>query len=347
MWLKIMTIGTITKGYLSTLIQSMKDYIQNKSILLPGGAGFIGSWLAGSLVRLGASVTVVDSLVTASFENIKHLVDKGSVKFIEADVLTLDYDTLGRYDFVVYLAARPSPDDYVRHPVETLLVSSVGLLKALEAARKWDAVLLFTSTSEVYGDAEIIPTPETYWGKVNPIGPRSCYDEGKRFGEALCMAYLREYGLDVRIARIFNTYGPRMDWKNPSAYGRVVIKFIVQALKNEPITIYGDGKQTRSFCFISDCVDALIRMMTIPEARGEVINIGNPEEITILELARIIKELTGSSSTIIHLPPRPDDPRRRCPDITKARKILKWEPKVPLRQGLKITIDWVKERLST
>lgn len=327
-------------------IKEISDIVEGMHVLLLGGAGFIGSWLADAFVQLGAFVTIVDNFATATFSNISHLVGKDNVKFIEADVLSLDYDELGGYDFVIYLAARPSPDDYVKHPVETLLVSSVGLLRALEAARRWDAVLLFTSTSEVYGDAEVIPTPETYWGKVNPIGPRSCYDEGKRFGEALCMAYFREYGLDVRIARIFNTYGPRMDWKNPSAYGRVVIKFIVQALRNEPITIYGDGKQTRSFCFITDCIDALIRMLVIPEARGEVINIGNPEEIMILELAKIIKELTRSSSPIVHLPPRPDDPRRRCPDITKARRILGWEPRVPLRQGLKLTIDWVKERLS-
>jgi len=338
----------VVKMDISAIVEALEekgyaDFFKEKTVLITGVAGFLGSWLADTLVALGSHIVGVDNLSTGSLNNVKHLLKTKHFRFIEADVTKLE-PLEEKIDLVLHLAARPSPDDYLRHPVETLLTSSEGTLKALEVARRNDAVFLFTSTSEVYGDAEVIPTPETYWGKVNPIGPRSCYDEGKRYAEALCMAYLRQYGLDVRISRIFNTYGPRLDWKNPG-YGRVVVKFIAQALKGEPITVHGDGLQTRSFCYVSDNIEAHLIFLAKKELKGEVLNIGNPEEVTILDLAKTVIELTGSKSRIVHTPPRPDDPRRRKPDITKATKLLDWKPKISLREGLAKTIEWIKPRL--
>jgi len=232
----------------------------------------------------------------------------------------------------------------MRRPVETMLSNSIGLLNCLESSRKSDSVLLYLSTSEVYGDADLIPTPESYWGKVNPVGPRSCYDESKRFGEALCMSYMREHDVDVRIARIFNTYGPRMD---PDArYARVIPRFIMQALRNEPITVYGDGNQTRSFCYISDLISGLLKLIE-RDCKGEMVNLGADNEIRIIELANLIKELASSGSEIVFLPAREDDPRRRRPDISKARRLLGWEPIVPLREGLSRTIDWFRSYLNS
>lgn len=212
----------------------------------------------------------------------------------------------------------------------------------LDIARGNHATLVYASSSEVYGDAQQIPTPETCWGRVNPIGPRSCYDEGKRYGEALCMAYKAAHNVDVRITRIFNTYGPRI--RADGAYARAVSRFILQALRGESLTVFGDGKQTRSFSYITDTITGILKVATTPAARGELFNIGNPHEITILELARKIKELTGSSSPIVHKPLPPDDPRRRCPDISKAKKILGWSPAVPLEEGIRKTIAWLRER---
>ena len=312
-------------------------------MLVLGGAGFLGSWLTEALLRAGARVVVVDDFSTGSLDNIKHLLDGPGIELLKGDVRSFrpcSYD----FDYVMNLAARPAPEDYSRHPVKTLLVSAEGSLNALEIARRCDATYVFTSTSEVYGSAEVIPTPEDYWGRVNPVGPRSCYVEGKRYAEALAMAYYREYGLDVRISRIFNTYGPRLDVKMPG-YGRVITKFILQALRGEPITVHGDGMQTRSFLYVLDCVEAHLLLMLRSEARGEVVNIGSEEEVTILELAHIIKELTGSKSPIIHTPPRPEDPRRRKPDISKARRLLGWEPRTPLREGLSRTIEWFRARM--
>jgi UDP-glucuronate decarboxylase len=224
-----------------------------------------------------------------------------------------------------------------------MLSNSLGTLNVLEASRKHESTILYTSTSEVYGDADVIPTPETYWGKVNPVGVRSCYDESKRFSEALCTAYHRQYGLDIKIVRIFNVYGPRLD---PNAsYARVVSRFIIQALKNEPITIHGNGTQTRSFCYISDTVNALIRMLPSKRLKGEVVNIGSPNEITILDLAKMVKKLTESKSPFVFLPPRPDDPKRRCPEISKAKQLLGWMPKISLKDGLRRTIKWFKNEM--
>ncbi|MCR6691928.1 MAG: SDR family oxidoreductase [archaeon YNP-LCB-003-016] len=316
------------------------DLFRGRRILVTGGAGFLGSWLCEALTILGANVSCLDNLSTSRVENIMHLKKYGNFKFIKADIS--EYHPEG-FDFIVHGASLPSPDDYMRRPVDTMLPNSLGLLNCLEAARK-GSIVLYTSTSEVYGDAEIIPTPEDYWGKVNPIGLRSCYDESKRFGEALCMAYYRQYGVDVRVARIFNSYGPRLDPE--SRYARVIPRFIMQALRNEPLTIHGDGMQTRSFTYVTDTVNALIKMLINDGVRGEVVNIGSQNEVKIIDLAKMIIRLTGSSSKIVFTEARPDDPRRRCPDISKARKLLNWEPKISLEDGLKYTIEWFRRQLN-
>jgi UDP-glucuronate decarboxylase len=236
------------------------------------------------------------------------------------------------------MAAHASPEEYQVHPIETLRVSSFGSANVAELARKNDATVLFASTSEVYGDAEVVPTPESYWGKVNPVGPRSCYDEGKRFAEALFMAYHQQYGLDVKIPRIFNSYGPRL--REDGLYGRVMSRFIMQALADKPITVYGDGKQTRSFCYVTDTVTGLMLLAVTNKANGEVVNVGNAQEVTILELAKKIKELTKSSSSLTFHPLPKDDPKRRCPDIGKLERLVGWKPEVRFEDGLKKTIAW-------
>ncbi len=319
------------------------DAFEGASVLVTGGAGFIGSWLVDLFWYLGASrITVVDNLSTGSRENIEHLLGVGGVELLVMEAER--YEPQGGYDYVLHLAARPSPDDYQRHPIETLLVSSEGTRRALEEARRSDATFLFTSTSEVYGRAEVIPTPEDYWGYVNPIGPRSPYDEGKRYAEALTMAYVRSYGLDARIARIFNTYGPRLDWRI-AGYGRVVTKFILQALEGKPFTIHGDGTQTRSFLYIADLVEALALLASKPGLKGTVVNIGSDRETRIIDLARLIARLVGVEYRAVHLPPRPDDPPRRRPDIRRARELLGWSPRTSLEEGLAATINWIRSRL--
>ena len=321
------------------MLQFEEDLFKGRSVLVAGGAGFLGSWLCEFLILLGANVTCLDNISTGRIKNILHLKSYGSFSFIQADISS--FQPRG-FNYIIHAASIPSPDDYVRRPVDAMLPNSLGLLNCLEAARNGSRIL-YISTSEVYGDAEAIPTPEDYWGRVNPIGVRSCYDESKRFGEALCMAYFRQYGVDVRIARLFNTYGPRLD--PDASYARVVSRFIIQALNSQPITVHGDGRQTRSFLYISDAVDALLKMMVMEGLRGEVVNVGNPNEITILELAELIKKLTKSKSPIEFQPSRPDDPRRRCPDISKARRLLGWEPKTPLEEGVKLTIEWFRKAL--
>jgi len=300
--------------------------------LIFGGAGFLGSHLVESLE---GDITVVDDLST-----VKYLELPPNVKLIKDRVET--FKTNEKFDFVIHLAARPSPEDYVQYPVETALSNSLGTYNALEIARKSDATFLYSSSSEIYGHAEIIPTPEDYWGKVNPIGVRSCYDESKRFSEALIMSYFREYGLDVRIQRPFNVYGPRL--REDGSYGRVVSRFIYQALKGEDITIFGDGNQTRAFLYVSDWTEATKKMLFTQGLKGEVFNVGSDKEVKIIDLAKMIIRLTNSNSKIKFLPPRADDPPRRAADITKAKKILGWEPKVNLEEGLKRTIEWFKVR---
>ncbi|MFP3197993.1 MAG: NAD-dependent epimerase/dehydratase family protein [Sulfolobaceae archaeon] len=300
--------------------------------LIFGGAGFLGSHLVESLE---GDITVVDDLST-----VKYLELPPNVKLIKDRVET--FKTNEKFDFVIHLAARPSPEDYMQHPVETALSNSLGTYNALEIARKSDAIFLYSSSSEIYGHAEIIPTPEDYWGKVNPIGVRSCYDESKRFSEALIMSYFREYGLDVRIQRPFNVYGPRL--REDGSYGRVVSRFIYQALKGEDITIFGDGNQTRAFLYVSDWTEATKKMLFTQGLKGEVFNVGSDKEVKIIDLAKMIIRLTNSNSKIKFLPPRADDPPRRAADITRAKKILGWEPKVNLEEGLKRTIEWFKVR---
>jgi UDP-glucuronate decarboxylase len=311
-----------------------------KKVLITGGAGFLGSWLCDVLLSLGAEVTAVDDLSTGRIKNIDHLTANPKFKLIKRDVCA--FKSTGRHDFIFHMAGHASPDEYQVHPIETLQTSSLGSANMAELARKNDATLLFASTSEVYGDAEIVPTPESYWGKVNPIGPRSCYDEGKRFSEALLVAYHKQYGLDVKIPRIFNSYGPRL--REDGLYGRAMSRFIMQALANEPITIYGDGKQTRAFCYVADTVTGLMLLTTSKKAKGEVVNVGAAQEVTILELAKNIKELTKCESSLTFRPLPKDDPKRRCPDTSKLEKLVKWKPTVEFEEGLRRTILWFSSR---
>jgi len=301
-------------------------------ILITGGAGFIGAHLCESLSRR-FDVVVLDNLSTGRRENLEGL----DVEFILHDVVKPFPDGLGRFDFIFNLASPASPVDYQNLSIETLLAGSLGMKNALDFAMKSGARLLQASTSEVYGDPLVHPQSEDYWGNVNPIGPRSCYDEAKRYAEALCMAYSRK-GLPVVIARIFNTYGPKMRLDD----GRVVPNLIGQALRRESMTVYGDGKQTRSFCYISDMTAGLESLM-FSDIRGEVFNVGNPEEHSIIELAQLIKNLSGSDSEIIFKPLPIDDPKRRKPDISKISAAVGWRPKVGLEEGLRKTIQWFKK----
>lgn len=313
-----------------------EDVLVGKKVLTTGGAGFIGSWLCDALVSSGAEVTCVDDFSTGRMQNIDHLTKNQKFKLVKGDAST--FKSREEFDLILHLAGHASPEEYQARPIETLQVSSFGSANMAELARKNDAVILFASTSEVYGDADVVPTPESYWGKVNPIGPRSCYDEGKRFAEALFIAYHRQYGLDVRIPRIFNSYGPRL--REDGLYGRALSRFIVQALTDEPITVYGDGKQTRSFCYVSDTVTGLIILTTSDKAKGDVVNVGNSQEITILQLAKKISELTKCKSSLVFQPLPKDDPKRRCPDTHKIENLLKWKTKVNLEEGLARTISW-------
>lgn len=305
-----------------------------KKCLVSGGNGFLGSHLIEKCLENELEVTVVDNFSTMKSSNLPE-----DVNIINKNVE--DFYTEGNFDYVVHLAARPSPEDYIAHPVDTLMSNSLGTLSMLEIARKSKGVFMYTSSSETYGNASIIPTPETYWGNVNFTGIRSCYDEGKRYSEALIMAYMRQFGLDTRIQRPFNVYGPGI--RPDGQYGRVVPRFILQALKDEDITVHGKGDQTRSFLYVDDWVEATWKFLTKSGLKGEILNIGSNKEITILELAKIIIEITGSSSKIVHLYSREDDPFRRSADISKARKILDWTPNTELEVGLINTVKWVRD----
>ncbi|MDI7274985.1 MAG: SDR family oxidoreductase [Anaerolineae bacterium] len=312
-------------------------------ILVTGGAGFIGSHLCDRLLAEGHQVVAMDNLVTGSTRNIEHLAGHGGFRFIKHDVTEYIY-LEGQLDAVLHLASLPSPVDYLEQPIKTLKVGALGTHKALGLARAKGARFLLASTSEVYGDPRVHPQAEAYWGNVNPVGPRGVYDESKRFAEALAMAYRRTHGVDTRIARIFNTYGPRMRLDD----GRVVPNFVSQALRGEPLTVYDDGTRTRSFCYISDMVEGLYRLLLSDV--GEPVNLGNPQEMTILEFARLIGRLSGSRSEVQFVRPRDertaDDPNRRCPDITRARTLLGWQPVVPVEEGLRLTIAWFRDRLA-
>ncbi len=309
--------------------------------VVTGGAGFLGSHLVDLLLGQGHRVVVIDNLITGSTDNIAHLAGRDDFRFIRQDVTEHLY-LAGPVDYVWHFASPASPVDYLELPIQTLKVGSLGTHKALGLAKAKGARFLLTSTSEVYGDPLVHPQPESYWGHVNTVGPRGCYDESKRFAEALTMAYHREHGMQTRMVRIFNTYGPRMRLKD----GRVVPAFLSQALTGKPLTVFGDGSQTRSFCHVRDLIDGIHRLMMLehPEAHLPT-NIGNPHELTMLDFAREILRATGSKSRIVHKPLPQDDPKQRRPDITRARKLLRWEPKVPLEEGLADTIAYFRERV--
>jgi len=305
--------------------------------VVAGGAGFIGSHLCDYLLENGFEVVCLDNLVTGSKQNIRHLLGRPGFKFQRTDV-TEHLNVTGRADVVWNLASPASPKDYMAMPLETLVVGSTGTQNLLELALRKKAVFVQASTSEVYGDPLLHPQVESYWGNVNPIGPRSVYDEAKRFSEALVMAYHRKHGLATRIARIFNTYGPRMQLDD----GRIVPTLVEQALNGKPLTVYGTGRQTRSFCYVSDMVEGLYRLASCTDPMP--VNLGNPHEFTVLHFAHIVKMLTGSKSPLRFEPLPENDPRRRRPNITRARRLLHWQPRVELEQGLKLTIDSFRQK---
>ena len=306
---------------------------------MSGAAGFIGSHFCDRLLAEGHTVVGVDNLITGSKRNLEHLRANPRFRFLEHDV-TKPFETEGPLDGVLHLASLASPKDYLEHPIETLESGSTGTRNMLELARKYSARFLLTSTSECYGDPQVHPQVESYWGNVNPVGLRSCYDESKRYAEALTMAYHRVHGVRTNIARIFNTYGPRMQLHD----GRVVPAFLDESLRGEPITVFGDGSQTRSFCYVRDLVDGLYRLMLSDERYP--VNLGNPQELTILEFAERIRRLTGTVAPLEFQPLPEDDPKMRRPDITKAKQVLGWEPKVSLEEGLKETVAYFQERIA-
>lgn len=309
-------------------------------VLVTGGAGFIGSHLCERLLNDGYDVICMDNLFTGQKDNIRHLLNNPFFEFIRKDVLE---DIYVECDQIYNLACPASPIHYQYDPIKTIKTSFIGSLHVLGLAKRCNARVLQASTSEVYGDPEVHPQPESYWGHVNPDGIRSCYDEGKRAAETLFFDYHRQHGVDIKVIRIFNTYGPNMRGDD----GRVVSNFIVQALKGEDITIYGDGSQTRSFCYVDDLVEAMIRMMNSRDGFTGPVNLGNPGEFTMLELAQKVIDLTGSKSKIIYLPLPQDDPTQRKPVIDLAKKELGWEPTIPLEEGLKKTIEYFKKTLDT
>jgi len=305
--------------------------------VITGGAGFLGSHLCDYLIKEGWDVLCIDSLITGVESNVAHLMASPRFRMVRQDV-TRYIEVAGPVDYVLHFASPASPVDYLKLPIQTLKVGALGTHNSLGLALAKKAKYLLASTSECYGDPQVSPQPETYWGHVNPIGPRGVYDEAKRFAEAMTMAYHRSHGVDTHIVRIFNTYGPRMRLND----GRALPNFVYQALRGKPITVYGDGKQTRSFCYVSDLIEGIYRLMMSDE--HEPTNIGNPQEITILEFAEKVRALMGAKVEIVFEPLPQDDPKQRCPDISKARRLLKWEPKVGLDGGLKLTLDYFKNQ---
>jgi dTDP-glucose 4,6-dehydratase len=309
--------------------------MDKKTALITGGAGFIGSHLCEKLINEGFRVICIDNFITGGFKNIEHLTKNKYFKVIEHNVSKY-IDIKEKVHFVLHFASPASPEDYLKFPIQTLKVGSLGTHNSLGLAKLKKSVFILASTSEVYGDPLVHPQHESYWGNVNPIGIRGCYDESKRFAEAITMAYQRVHRMDTRIIRIFNTYGPRMRIND----GRVIPNFLYQALREQPLTVYGQGKQTRSFCYISDLIEGIFKVMQVKI--NLPINLGNPNEFTILELAKLIIRLTDTKSKIVFKSLPEDDPRQRQPDIKQAKKVLKWRPKIQLKEGLKLTIDWFK-----
>ncbi|XP_043547693.1 UDP-glucuronic acid decarboxylase 1 isoform X1 [Chiloscyllium plagiosum] len=331
---KIKEIETsLSQKYPPVKFLSEKD---RKRILITGGAGFVGSHLADKLMMDGHEVTVVDNFFTGRKRNVEHWIGHENFELINHDVVEPLYIEV---DQIYHLASPASPPNYMYNPIKTLKTNTIGTLNMLGLAKRVGARLLLASTSEVYGDPEVHPQREDYWGHVNPIGPRACYDEGKRVAETMCYAYMKQEGVEVRVARIFNTFGPRMHMND----GRVVSNFILQALQGESLTVYGSGSQTRSFQYVSDLVNGLVVLMN--NNVSSPVNVGNPEEHTILEFAKLIRGLVGSKSDILSLPEAQDDPQRRNPDIRKAKMMLGWEPVVPLEEGLNKTIDYFRKEL--
>ena len=311
-----------------------------KTVLITGGAGFLGSHLTDKFLSKGWYVIVLDNLITGSIDNISHLIGKENFKFIKHDVT--DYLFFEeKIDLILHFACPASPFDYFQHPIHTMKVDSLGTLNTLGLARNKNARYVFASTSEIYGSPQVHPQTEEYWGNVNPIGIRSVYDEAKRFSEAMCMAYYREHGIDIRISRIFNTYGTRMKLTD----GRVIPTFISQALSGKDITIFGDGSHTRSFCYVDDLIEGVFDLSDSENLNGRVMNLGNPDEFSIKSLAEIIISLTGSQSNIIYQDIPEDDPPIRKPDITKAKELLGFSPKISLEEGLKNIIPWFQKKL--
>jgi UDP-glucuronate decarboxylase len=308
------------------------------TVLVTGGAGFLGSHLCDRLIERGDDVICLDNFFTGSKANVAHLFDHPRFELIRHDVVHPIYIEADR---IFNLACPASPEAYQLNPIKTIKTSTIGTVNVLGIAKRCRARILHASTSEVYGDPSVHPQPESYWGHVNPIGPRSCYDEGKRVAESLIMNYHEAHDVEVRLIRIFNTYGPRMDPND----GRVISNFITQALRGEPLTVYGDGTQTRSFCYCDDLIEGMIRMMDQDQETGPV-NIGNPVENTMLELAEQVLQATGSAAQVSHVALPQDDPKQRCPDITKAKSLLNWEPKVDLKTGLQNTVEYYRKRLS-
>lgn len=308
-----------------------------QKVLVTGGAGFIGSHLCDRLLGDGFGVICVDSFVTGSKKNIEHLLNNENFRFIEADITKGSID-LQELDYIFELASPASPIDFEKLSEEILTVNSIGVINMLELAKKTKAKFLMASTSEVYGDPQENPQKESYWGNVNSFGRRACYDEGKRFAEAACYVYLKKYNLDLRMVRIFNTYGPRMRTDD----GRALITFVMEALRNEQFTIFGDGSQTRSFCYVTDLVEGLCKAMFTEGTTGEVFNLGNPEEYSMNDLASKIKEMTGSTSELVYTDLPEDDPKQRRPDISKAERFLNWKPIVSVDEGLQKTINYYK-----
>ena len=310
-----------------------------KRVLVTGGAGFLGSHVCRRLVEDGHTVVAVDNTATGTAGNLTALFSRPNFRFVQCDVL--EYQPDGRFDQIFHMASPASPSEYRRLALETIRVNTLGTERALQWARDMDADVLYTSTSEAYGDPLVSPQEESYRGNVNTWGPRACYDESKRLGETYCYEYHVTFGVRVRVVRIFNTYSAGLRVND----GRVISNFVSQALRGEPITVYGDGSQTRSFCYVDDTVEALVRVMNSPQCIGEIVNIGNPDEHTILEIAQMVKALTGSASEIVFLPPPKDDPVRRRPSIEKIKRLVGWEPKISLEEGLRRTIEEYRRKL--
>jgi dTDP-glucose 4,6-dehydratase len=311
-----------------------------KKVLLTGAAGFLGSHLVEFLLNRGYFIYGIDNFITSSIENISDYLSNSSFKFINADISEkLDFEE--KVDYVLHFASPASPKDYLKFPIQTMKVGAIGTLNVLGIAKKYDAIFLLASTSEIYGDPQVHPQPENYYGNVNPIGPRGVYDEAKRFAEALTYAYYRQHNVRIKIVRIFNTYGERMRLDD----GRAVSSFISSALVNKPIVIFGDGNQTRSFCYVKDLIEGIYKFM-LSDYIG-VLNLGNTEEVTINQLAKLVIEKTGSKSPIVYQKKMEDDPYKRKPDITKAQTILQWTPKIKLEEGLEITINAIKKKIQS